>query len=115
LRSAQHFDALRIEQLEDRAGQHAEVNVVDVHADAGLHGEVRICLADAANEDGRHLPEAGSAAGQRDVRREIRGIVDVGRAARIEHLGVECRDRNRRLLNVLRTELRGDDDLLEPL
>src|SRR5690606_3670098 len=50
LRAAQDFDALEIEQVERRSGDRAEVDVVDVDADARLDGRALIRLTDAADE-----------------------------------------------------------------
>ena len=69
LRAAQDFDAIEIEQIEQRAGQRGQVDVVDVQADARFQREVEIGLADAA--------DVGDEAGA--VRLRLRREEDVGR------------------------------------
>jgi hypothetical protein len=51
---------------------------------------------------------------QRNAGGILRNVRDAGLAALGEILGIHGRDRQRRVLHVLRTELRRDDDFLQP-
>ncbi len=49
LRAAQDFDAVEVEQVEQRGGQRRVVDVVDIESDAGSKRRVEVELADAAD------------------------------------------------------------------
>ena len=113
LRTAQDFDALEVEQVEQRAGQRGQVDVVDVQADARFQREVEVGLADAAD-----VGDEAGAVGLRLRREEdvgrLRGdFVDAGLAARLEHVAGDRGDGERRFLQILAAELRGHDDFFE--
>jgi outer membrane cobalamin receptor len=113
LRSAQHLDAVEVEKVEQVARDRRVVDVVDVDADAGLDGRVEVRLTDAANERDERATERGARGAQGNVR-SLRGdLREIRLAARIEHVRVDGRDGDRRVLHVGRAELCGDDDLLE--
>jgi hypothetical protein len=114
--TAQDLDAVEVHQLEQRARQRRNEHVVDVDADARIERVVEVGLADAADV----RDQAGAAVlrlrRERHVRRLRGDFGDVGLAARLEHLGVDRGDRDRRVLQVLLAELRGDgDDVVPPL
>src|SRR5690606_17549694 len=64
LRATQHFDLLDVEQREHRAVDARVVDVVDVHAHAGVEALQRVGLANAADED---VGAVGRAAALHDV------------------------------------------------
>ncbi len=113
LRTAQHFDAVDVEQVEHRAQQDAVVDVIDVDADARFEGEAAVVLADAADVGLRDGAEARGTLHAHDVRRERGDIGDRGGAASLKLLGVHGGDGDRRLLQTLLAELRGDHHLFE--
>ncbi len=53
LRTAQHFDALEVEQVDGGAGEGALVDVVDVDADARIRREDVVARLHAAHADER--------------------------------------------------------------
>ncbi len=113
LRAALDLDAIDVQQVEDRSERRRVIDVVDIEADPRLEGEAEVRLADTADEREIGVAEAAAALGQADVRRRLGDIQDVGVAAVLELRGVDRRDRQRRLLQVLRPELCGDHDLLK--
>ncbi len=114
LRTAQDLDALEVEQIQDRALRTAVIDVVDVDRHARLERQRVVAEADAADERrGGRAPARAERLDDR-VRRERVDHRDVGEVARLEVLARERGDRERRLLEVLLAETRGDDDFLEP-
>ena len=111
MRAAQDLDAVEVEQVEDRAGQRGEVDVVDIEADARLERRIEVELADAADRGAERGAEGGALRLERHRRRLVGDLRDVGLAARLEHRGRHRGDRERRILQVLLAELRGDEDL----
>ena len=117
LRSAQHLHVGDIAQRHRAADRVADVDVVDVQADAWIYGRSGIGLPDAADENLRR----GVVARQRRVVRELQV-----RHHLVEHVGTEdlpifqraaaqCSDGDRRVLQVLLHLARRDDDLFEAL
>ena len=78
LRSAQHFDARDVVDVEQRALRPGDVDVVDVEADAGIDAPQRIGLADAAHERGERRRLVASLI-DRQVRHLRLQLGDVGR------------------------------------
>jgi hypothetical protein len=114
LRSAQHFDALEIQEVHDRAGRPAEHDVVDVETDRRLARRFEITITEAANVGGDCRPITLTELVDRDVRRP-RADVERARGAVGGQVGCgQCRDRERNLLQVLCAKPRRDDDFLEP-
>ena len=114
LRTTQHFDALHVEQRGVQALRAAEVDAVDIDADARIaRGLVLVERHDAADADRqRRLArfERGDAqAGHRAVT-QIEQALDV---AVLDRFGIEHADRDRRLLQVGFALGRGDDDVLQ--
>src|SRR5690606_25356168 len=100
---------------EQRAGQRGDVHVVDVDADAGLEGRVEVGGADAADVGGDGRAEHGALLLQRDAGRLVGDLGDVRLAAGFHQLRGDGGDRERRVLQVLLPELRGDDDFVQRL
>ncbi len=113
LRAAQDLHAIRIEQLEYRAGEHPVVDIIDVDADARLERDVRIGLTHTADRYAGGLPEPGGRRRNEHARRIVGGIPNVVHAARGHRGCIECRQRDGSVLCVLSPELRGHHDLLE--
>jgi hypothetical protein len=113
LRAAQDFHPFDVHEVEQRAGQCRQVDVVDVDADARLDREVGIVLADAADVGDETRRVFLVLRGQRDVGRLAGNLGDVRLAAPLEHVAGDGGDGQRRVLQVLPAELRGDDHLLE--
>ena len=113
LRPARDLDAVDVEQLDHRSREIRIVDLVDVHADAGLERVVEVGLADAADERDHRAARGLAGRRHRDVRRLIGDVDDVRLAAALEHRGVHRRDRDRRVLHVRFAERRRDDDLVE--
>ena len=114
LRSAQHLDALDVEQFEHRARRAGEVDVVDVDADARILGDDEVGLADAAEEDLREVAAAAAVARVRElhVRRRVGDAAKVAHAQLAERFAAERRNRDRHVLQVLFAPPRRDDDRL---
>src|SRR5690606_28839757 len=109
LRTAQDFDPVEIEQVEHRTHHDAVIDVVDIHADTGLQGEVGIVLAYAANEYGGAV-KCCAALRYGDVRSDIGAVRHAAHRLAFEGFTADRRDRDRLVLQPLFTELRGDDD-----
>jgi hypothetical protein len=112
LRPAQHFDALKVHEVEQRARQRRDIDIVDIDADAGFQRVVEVGLADAANERDQADTAALRLVAQGHVRRLRGDLRNIGLPARFEHRRIDRSDRQRRILQLLRAELRGDDDFL---
>nr|WP_264295586.1 hypothetical protein [Altererythrobacter sp. CC-YST694] len=110
LRAAQDFHPIKVQQIDLRAEDSAVINIVHVKTDAGFIGEVGVCLADAANEHGRAGAECRSGGLQHHVRCTVGEIGYSTVAAGSQAFTVNRRDRDRRILQPLFTELRRDDD-----
>ena len=115
LRTAQHLHPVEVEQVEDGAGEGRVIDVVHIEADARLERRIEIVLPDTADRRGERGAEGGALRLQRHVRRLRGDLGDVRLAACFEHRGIDRGDRQRRILEVLFTELRGNDDLVAGL
>ena len=113
LRAPQHFDAIQVEQVENRTGQRGVIHVIDIDADARLEGQVEVGLTDAADERDHRRTEGCTVLRQRDVGGLGSNLRDVSLVAGFEHRGVDSRDGDRGLLQVLCAELRGDNHFLQ--
>ena len=82
---------------------------------ARLEGRVEIRRTDAADVGGDRGSEHGALRLQRDRGGLARDLGDVGLAARLEHLGGDSGDGQRRVLHVLFTELCRNDHLFQDL
>src|SRR5690606_25607146 len=109
----QDFDAVEVEEIEDRSRQRRVVDVVDVETDTRLEGRIEIGLADSANEADQHRSGKRATAGQGHVRGLGADLVDRALPARIEQLAGDCGNRNGSILNALLLELRRNDDFLQ--
>jgi hypothetical protein len=95
---AQDLYAVEVQQIEHVTGDRRIVDIVDINADARLHRRVEIFLADAANVCDEGVAETGARGPQRDIRRLSGNFREIGLASRFEHVGVDRRDGDRRLL-----------------
>ncbi len=109
LRSAQHLDALDVEDVEQRALRPGDVDVVEIEADAGVDAPQRIGLADAAHEGGqrRRLVAPGI---DREVRHAGLDLRDIGGGDVLQLFTLDHGDRHRHLLDVLLALPGGDRD-----
>ena len=114
LRAAQDLDPLEIEQVEIGAGQRGIIDVVDIHADAGLIGRVKSTWPTPRIEAADRGAERGALLAQRHVRRLVGDFGEAALAALLEQCGGHRGDRERRVLQPLLAELGGDDDVLLP-
>ena len=100
LGSAQDFDTLGIDQVEDAADRPRNINLIDVQADAGFGRRQEFFLPDAANIDGRRVAGAAEARvilkGQ--VRHERGNLRDIRHAPVFEPVAGIGRDGDRRIL-----------------
>src|SRR5690606_39927822 len=92
LRTAQDLDALEIEQVESRCRHRAEIDVVDINADARLDGRALIRLTDAADERAHRRALARRVLLQPDVRHLRRDLPDVRLSGRLEHVAADGGD-----------------------
>nr|ART40412.1 K711 [uncultured bacterium] len=116
LRSAQHLDALHIEQRRVQALLAAQIDAVDIDADALItRGLVGVERHDAANADGqRGLARLEG----RDAQRGHGAVGQVHQALDMpvgDHRRVDYGNRDRRLLQVRLALGRGDHDGVEPV
>ena len=117
LRAAQHFDPLDVEQRGVEALLAAEIDAVDIDADALVaRGLVGVERHDAADADGqRRLARFEG----RDAQARDRAVGEIeqalGRGGRSSAWRVGDADRDRRLLEVGFALGRGDDDRAEAL
>ncbi len=113
LRPALDLDPVHVEQVKDRSEGGRVIDVIDVEADPWLEGEAEVRLAYAADEGEIRRAEAPASLGQGHVRGRLGDVQDIAVAAVLDLGGVHRGDRDRRLLKVLRPELRGDHHLLQ--
>ncbi len=112
LRTAQHLDAIDVEEVDQRADALGVVHVVDVDADRRVERERRVRLTDAAHEQLRR-------AGVRQVLLEVEAgddVLDVGEAERqagIEVVGAQGGERDRHGLGALGHALGGHHHVLQ--
>jgi hypothetical protein len=112
LRTAEHFDALDIVNIQQRALRTRDVHVVDVNADAGLEAPQRVVLSHAANVgiDGA----AGGAAGvDLDVRRERGHVFQCAHILGLQLIGGQRGNRHRHILQAFCTAARRDYDAFD--
>ncbi len=110
LRPAQHFDAVEVHQVEQRAGQGGQIDIVDIHAHARFQGEVGVRLPDAADERDDAGAKILILRGQRHVGGLRRHFGNVGLPACGQHGAIHGSDGQRRILQLLIAELRRHDD-----
>ncbi len=113
LRAAQDLDAVEIEQIEHRSGQGRIIDVVDIEADPRLQRRAGIILADAADIGAERRPEHRALLLERDRRCLVGDFGDVGLAARLKGRAGNGGDRDRRILQLLRSELGGHHDIAD--
>src|SRR5690606_17631212 len=113
LRSAQHLQALEIDQLHVRAGQRAVIDVVDVDRDRRLERVREIVLDDAAQADRARRSVVTDVLSEERIRHRDANVLDVLEASLDEIVAGEGRDGDRGGLDVLLAEARGDDDLFD--
>ena len=112
LRTAQYLDTLDVGKIEDRADRATDIDAIQVHADLGVDGVVGRPRGDAA--DGHQRDRAYALVDDVEVRCERVEVLQIGDAVLAQHVGTECGDGDRYLLQVLLALLRSDDDLLQP-
>ena len=112
LRTAQHFDALQVEELKAQSAGGGTVDVVDVHRDGVLVGVGEVVQPHAAQEE---VDDARLGIWRRvdEPRRHRHDVRAVGEAELADLLVAEGSDRDTDVLEALLALLRGDDDLLE--
>ena len=113
MRTPQDFDALQIEQIEQRSRQRGQVDVVDIQADTRLQREIEVGLADAPDVGDEARAVRLRLRGQEDAGCLCRHFVDAGLAARLQHVAGDGGDGQRRFLQVFAAELRRDGDFFE--
>src|SRR6185312_14252411 len=113
LRTAEHLNAVEIEQVQYRSGQRRVVDIIDIQPNAGLEGVIEIALTYAADEGLQSWPVGRRSRLQHHIRCFIRHIDDRRLVASFQHVRVDRRDGERRVLDALLTKLRRHDDLLE--
>src|SRR5262249_1479363 len=113
LRSAQHFDALDVKQVEIRTRQAWIVDIIDVQTDARLEGGIEVSLAEAADVGGDRIAEGRRLLAKHHAGRCVQDIGELLRTLLLDLLGSDRSDRDRYVLQLLLAILRGDDDLLE--
>jgi hypothetical protein len=113
LRPAQHFDALQIEQVENRAGGPAEYDVIDIDRDSLLRGRFEIAVTETADGRRERRAPTGTELVDDDVRGPIGDVDDAGGAVVCQCLAGDGGDRERRLLQRLLAESGRDDDFFE--
>jgi hypothetical protein len=108
LRTAQHFDAFRLGEVEIRAERAGEIDAVDVETDGRVRRQQEVELADAADE--RTDLRRGAAGARREI--EVRNRALERRHAIVgvlrEVVARQRADRNRRRLDVRLDALRRD-------
>ena len=109
LRAAQHFDALHVHEVEVRTRQAGVVHVVDIHTDARLVSRVEVDLAETTDGGGDGVTERRRSGAQDDAGRAVRDGGQVGGATRLELFTGDRRDGDGRVLQLLLTELGGND------
>ncbi len=114
LRPAQDLDTIEVHQFEQRARQRRDEHVVDIDADARIERIVEVGLADTADIG----DQAGAAVLRLRRQRDVRGLrgdlADVRLPACFQHRRIDRGDGDRRVLQPLLAELRGDDDIGVP-
>src|SRR5690606_14251705 len=110
LRSAQHLDAFEIQELLVDRGRLADVDAVDVYADAGIEADVPACRANAANRDRRTEVVAFRYLHVGDVAGDL---LQFAHARLLDRGSTEHGDRDRHVYETLRALLRGNGDLLD--
>ena len=92
LRTAEHFDAINLVEIEYRRMWTIEIDVIDIQPDTRLEAGDRVLLADAANERGQS--RVGAARNlERDVRTLLRYFDNVDGRDAIEFVTRHHRDR----------------------
>ena len=113
LRAAQHLDPFEVEQVEHGALRPADVDVVDIDGDAGLERQNVVAETHAANERGHGRAPTGAQGLNHGIRHEVADVRDIREVALLEAGRRDRRDRDGGGLQLLLSELRGDDDLFE--
>ena len=113
LRTAQHLDALKIHQVHRRARETAVVHIIDVDTHSRLEGIVEIDLDQAAQTDCRRGAIVADRLTEVCVRDDTADVIEALEAALLKRFGTQRGQRQRRRLQVLFFEARGDYDLLQ--
>ena len=111
LGTAQHFDPLDIHGGHVTAKGVRDVVPVDIHAAAERKYRIRMPATDASNHDTRVIGAVGLR--QRDVGNEITDILDGIDARRFHRIGIDRRDGQWQVLQILFAPSCGDDDLFQ--
>jgi hypothetical protein len=113
LGSAQNFDMIQVEHVENGARERRVVHVIYIHAHARLTGVVEICLAYTPDEGLQGRPEAARGRFQRDIGCLGGNLVDHDLPARSQGFCIDRRDRYGRVLRRLFAKLCCDGDFFE--
>ena len=97
LRAAQHFDLFDIEEIEQLAGVGADEHTIDDNSDSWLLRFLDVSIGQAPNRKVGSLPARVLLRDQK-VRRGTLKVADGSRGLVFQHRGVDCGDRNRRIL-----------------
>jgi hypothetical protein len=113
LRSAQHFDALEVHEIDHRAHRHGEQHVVEIDAHTRLELRQEVVLTDAADERRHGVAECRLRWTEARIRNGVGDIRRGGESALLQVLRRDCGDRDRRLLQAFLTIASSDDHFLQ--
>ena len=115
LRPAQHLHVVDVAQVHPGSDGGADVDIIDIQADARIYGRSRIGLADAADEDlGRCVVSGERRVGSElQIGNDLRELVRLKYLALLECIAAHSRNGDRRLLQVLPDLACSDGDLLQ--
>jgi len=111
LRTAQHLDALDVEQREVVGVLPRHVDTVDIGADRRVEGGDGLVVALGSHVVHVRAADARVVAAEK-VRHDVDQVEGVLHLQRLQRLVIVCTDRHRHVLNGRLTALGGDDDLL---
>ncbi|MNE43756.1 hypothetical protein D3C80_1379480 [compost metagenome] len=112
LRPAQDFDALDVEDVQNRRLRTGDIDIIHIEADARLEAPQRVLLADAADEGDQGRVGAPRRL-QRQAGRRTGQFGDVRRALLFQLLGRESRDGDRHVLQGFFATAGGDDHVVD--
>src|SRR5690606_13835322 len=110
LRTAQNFNALKIDKIDDSASDAGVDHAINIDADRAVLGHERVRVWQTAHAD-RDVVRAGGAACCGQVWRQRAQIGDVGDAARLQLRRTKRRDGDWDFLQLFFALLRGHNDI----
>ena len=112
LRSAQHLDALDIEQRQVVGILSAQIDVIDIGADRRVEGRNRLCIPQTTKKISVRRADAGVV--DRDqIGHELPELQRVRHALRLQLFRRKCRHRDRHVLHALLATLCRHDDIAD--